>query len=184
MAFQISEFKSQLAGGGARPTLFEVQLTIPGAQDDVANQVRFMTKAAALPASTVGFYSLPYFGRQIKYAGDRTFEPWTVTIINDEDFAIRNALEAWSNTINEHTRNFRALPDGTDGYKKQAQVKQFGKANETVIREYQFEGLFPVSIDAISLGWDQTDAIEEYSVTFEYDLWTVSGTGTTGVSTT
>ena len=184
MAFQISEFKSQLAGGGARPTLFEVQLTIPGADSEVEKQVNFMTKAAALPASTVGSYTVPYFGRQIKYAGDRTFEDWTVTIINDENFAIRNALEAWSNSINQHVANFRQIPEGTNGYKKQAQVKQFGKASDTVIREYKFEGLFPVSIDAITLGWDQTDAIEEYSVTFQYDLWTVADTGTTGVSTT
>lgn len=179
MAFQISEFKSALAGGGARPTLFEVQLLIPGANNDVAKQVQFMTKAAALPASTVGSYTVPYFGRQVKYAGDRTFEDWTVTVINDEDFAIRNALESWSNAINEHTNNFRALPQD---YKVQAQVKQYSKKGGSPIREYQFEGLYPVSIDAITLGWDQTDAIEEYGVTFQYDLWTVSG-GSTGTST-
>lgn len=178
MAFSINEFKSQLVGGGARGALFQVQITNPilGAADF---KIPFMVKAAAIPESTTGNIPVPYFGRIVKYAGDRTFQPWTVTIINDEDFAIRNAMEAWSNSINTHITNFRTAPVN---YKAQAQVTQYGK-DGSVLREYTFEGLFPTQISTIELGWANQDAIEEFQVQFEYDLWRVSG-GITGNSTT
>ena len=174
MAFSINQFKSQLVGGGARPSLFQVQITNPilGVADF---KIPFMVKTAALPASSVGEYAIPYFGRQIKYAGDRTFEPWTVTVINDEDFAIRNAMEAWSNAINSHVSNSRALPQD---YKSDAVITQFGK-DGTVLRIYNFEGLFPTNISEITMGWEATDQVEEFSVTFSYDLWTIAG-GATG----
>jgi hypothetical protein len=177
MPFNIGEFKAQLVGGGARPTLFQVQITNPilGAADF---KVPFMVKTAAIPGSTVGTYQVPYFGRNVKYAGDRTFEPWTVTVINDEDFAIRNALEAWSNAINSHDSNSRALPQT---YKSNGVVTQYSK-DGTALRTYVFEGMYPTSIDQIALSWQDTDVIEEFSVTFEYDLWRVEGI--TGISTT
>ena len=177
MSFNINEFKSQLTGGGARPTLFQVQITNP----ILANadfKLPFMVKTAALPASTVGSYVVPYFGRQVKYAGDRTFEDWQVTIINDEDFAIRNAMEAWSNAINSHDSNIRALPQN---YKSNAIVTQYSK-DGSALRTYVFEGLYPVAIDSIPLSWETVDTIEEFGVTFQYDLWRVEGS--TGISTT
>lgn len=178
MAFSINEFKSQLVGGGARASLFQVQITNPilGAADF---KIPFMIKTAAIPESTTGVIPVPYFGRTIKYAGDRTFGSWAVTVINDEDFAIRNAMEAWSNAINTHITNFRTAPSD---YKAQAQVSQYGK-DGSILREYTFEGLFPTQISTIELGWASTDTIEEFQVTFEYDLWRVSG-GITGNSTT
>ena len=178
MAFSINEFKSQLVGGGARGALFQVQITNPilGAADF---KVPFMVKATTIPESTTGNIPVPYFGRVIKYAGDRVFQPWTVTIINDEDFAVRNAMEAWSNSINTHITNFRTPPSN---YKAQAQVTQYGK-NGSILREYTFEGLFPTTIGAIELGWGSQDTIEEFQVSFEYDLWRISG-GITGNSTT
>ena len=178
MAFSINEFKSQLVGGGARGALFQVQITNPilGAADF---KVPFMVKAATLPESTTGQIQVPYFGRMVKYAGDRVFQPWNVTIINDEDFAVRNAMEAWSNSINTHITNFRTAPAN---YKAQAQVTQYGK-DGSVLREYTFEGLFPTQISTIELGWASQDTIEEFQVSFEYDLWRVSG-GITGNSTT
>lgn len=178
MAFSINEFKSQLVGGGARSTLFQVQITNPilGVADF---KVPFMIKAASIPESTTGTIPVPYFGRIIKYGGDRQFGPWQVTVINDEDFAVRNAMEAWSNSINSHITNFRSAPFD---YKAQAQVTQFGK-DGSVLREYTFEGLFPSQISTIELGWANQDQIEEFAVTFEYDLWRVSG-GVTGNSTT
>lgn len=178
MAFNINEFKSQLVGGGARPSLFQVQITNPvlGIADF---KVPFMVKTAALPASSLGEFTVPYFGRQVKYAGDRTFEAWTVTVINDEDFAIRNAMEAWSNSINSHVSNSRALPQD---YKSDAVITQYGK-NGSVLRVYNFQGLFPITISEIAMGWETTDQIQEFSVTFNYDLWTISG-GITGNSTT
>lgn len=174
MAFSINEFKSQLVGGGARQALFQVQITNPilGVADF---KIPFMVKAASLPASSVGSFAVPYFGRMVKYAGDRNFEAWTVNIINDEDFAVRNAMEAWSNAINSHITNFRSSPQT---YKAQAQITQYGK-DGTVLREYTFEGLYPTQISDIAMGWEQQDTIEEFSVTFDYDLWRVSG-GTTG----
>jgi hypothetical protein len=177
MSFNINEFKAQLVGGGARPTLFQVQITNPitGAAD---LKLPFMVKTAALPGSSVGFYPVPYFGRVVKYAGDRTFEPWTVTVINDEDFLVRNAMESWSNAINSHDSNTRALPQQ---YKSNAIITQFGK-NGSALRTYVFEGLYPESIDAIPVSWEAVDQIEEFTVTFQYDLWRVEGA--TGISTT
>lgn len=178
MAFSINEFKSQLVGGGARSTLFQVQITNPilGVADF---KIPFMVKAAAIPESTVGTIQVPYFGRVVKYGGDRQFGQWTVQVINDEDFAVRNAMEAWSNSINSHITNFRSAPFD---YKAQAQVTQFGK-DGSILREYTFEGLFPTQISTIDLAWAAQDQIEEFSVTFEYDLWRISG-GITGNSTT
>jgi hypothetical protein len=171
MPFSINEFRSQLVGGGARPSLFQVQITNP--VTNIADiKVPFMVKAAALPASTTGFYTVPYFGRDVKYGGDRTFEDWTVTVINDEDFLVRNAMEAWSNSINSHISNTRALPQQ---YKSDAIIVQYSK-DRRPIRTYNFEGLYPINISEIAMGWETKDAIEEFTVTFQYDAWTVSGT--------
>lgn len=127
-----------------------------------------------MPASTIQPINVPYFGRQLKLAGDRTFEAWSVTVINDEDFLIRNAMEEWSNKINRLQRNIREI----NKYKSQAQVTQFGK-DGSKLRIYEFNGIFPTSISAIDLGWDQDNAYETFQVTFEYDYWTVAG-GVTG----
>lgn len=181
MAFSITEFKSQLTGGGARPTLFEVELTNPvtGSAD---SKFKFMAKAASLPASTLSKVEAPYMGRKIQLHGDRTFEPWTVTIINDEDFLIRNALESWSNAINSHEGNVSSFTTSSPSlYKTQAQVIQYGKSGN-VLREVTFEGMFPTEISSIELGWETNDTIEEFTCNFEYDYWRISG-GITGVST-
>lgn len=177
MAFNINQFKSELVGGGARPTLFQVQITNPVAPG-ADFKVPFMVRAAGIPESTLGQYTVPYFGRQVKYAGDRTFADWTVTVINDEDFAIRNAMEAWSNFINSHDSNTRALPQQ---YKSTGLITQYSK-DGSALRTYVFEGMYPVTIDGIQMDWSQTDAIEEFGVTFQYDLWRVEGA--TGIPTT
>lgn len=177
MAFNINQFKSELVGGGARPTLFQCQITNPiNPAADI--KVPFMVRAGGIPESVVGQYTVPYFGRQIKYAGDRTFADWTVTIINDEDFAIRNAMEEWMNFINSHDSNSRGLPQQ---YKSTGQITQYSK-DGSPLRTYVFEGMFPISIDGIQMDWSQTDSIEEFSVTFQYDLWRVEGN--TGIPTT
>jgi hypothetical protein len=177
MAFNINQFKSQLVGGGARPTLFQVQITNPIDNTSDA-KIPFMVKTAGIPASNVGSYELPYFGRTVKYAGDRTFEDWAVTVINDEDFAIRNTMEAWMNAINSHDSNTRALPQD---YKSNALVTQFGK-DGAPLRTYVFEGIYPIALDQIALDWSQQDSIEEFGITFQYDLWRVEGN--TGIPTT
>lgn len=177
MAFNINEFKSQLVGGGARSNLFQVQILNP-VDPSGDFKAPFMIKTAALPASTVGQFNVPYFGRQVKYAGDRTFADWSVTVINDEDFLVRNAMEAWLNAINSHDSNTRALPQD---YKSNALITQYSK-NGDPIRTYVFEGLFPVSTAEIAMDWSTNDAIQEFQVTFSYDFWKVEGN--TGIPTT
>ena len=133
-----------------------------------------MVQAAAVPASELGTIEVPYFGRKVKIAGDRTFGEWTVTVINDEDFLVRNAMEAWMASINSHEGN---LTSGLD-YKNQAQITQFSKSGAPV-RTYNFNGLFPTNIGEITMDWGTTDEIETFEVTFAYDWWNVSG-GSTG----
>lgn len=173
MSFLINRFKSELVGGGARPTLFQVEINNP-ILGNATGKVPFMVKAAALPASNLGSYVVPYFGRDVKYAGDRTFEDWEVTVINDEDFAVRNAMEAWSNAINSHISNNRALPQV---YKADASITQYGK-DGFPLRTYNFEGLYPITISSIEMAWETKDAIEDFTVTFQYDLWTIGETRT------
>lgn len=181
MAFNIQEIRSQLVLGGARASLFQVQIANPanGAGDI---KVPFMVKAAQLPASTLGMIEVPYFGRKIKIAGDRTFAEWTVTVINDEDFLIRNAMEQWMNSINSHAGNIREFGSASPLlYKSNAQITQFSKTG-VPIREYTFNGMFPTEVSTIEMAWETTDAIEEFTVTFQYDFWEVTG-GITGTST-
>jgi len=182
MAFNIQDIRSQLVGGGARASLFQVQITNPanGAGDI---KVPFMVKAAQIPASSLGQIEVPYFGRKIKIAGDRTFAEWTVTVINDEDFLIRNAMEQWMNSINSHAGNIREFGSASPLlYKSNAQITQFSKTG-VPIREYTFNGMFPTEVSTIEMAWETTDAIEEFTVTFQYDFWEVTG-GRTGTSTT
>jgi hypothetical protein len=177
MAFNINDLRSQLTFGGAKPSLFQVQITNPA--NSVADiKVPFMVKAAAIPSSTLNTIEVPYFGRRIKLAGDRTFAEWTVTVINDEDFLIRNAMEQWMATINSHQSNVTGFPNASPlQYKSQAQITQYSKTG-LPIRVYNFNGLFPVEVSPIDMNWE-ADAIEEFTVTFQYDWWNVSG-GTTG----
>ena len=176
MAFNINEMRSQLVYGGARQNLFQVRINNPAnASGDL--KTPFMVQAAQIPESTLGVIPVFYFGRQMKLAGDRTFGDWTVTVINDEDFLIRNAMEEWSNRINRLERNVREI----NRYKSNATVIQYAKDGST-LREYKFNGIFPSVISPIDLDWASTDQIESFQVTFSYDYWTVSGgsTGTAG----
>lgn len=178
MPFNIGNLRSNLVGGGARPTLFQVLITNP-VNPAADFKIPFMVKAAALPSYTIGNIDVPYMGRVIKEAGDRTFEDWTVTVINDEDFLIRNAMESWQGAINRLRRNIRDTGGSSSLlYKSQASVQQFSKTGE-VIREYQFDGIFPLTIASIPLSWETRDAIEEFEVTFAYDSFEVLP-GTTG----
>jgi hypothetical protein len=176
MAFNVSDFRGQLEFGGARSSLFEVQIFNPvNAAGDL--KTPFMVRAAQLPGATVGTVPISYFGRQIKVAGNRTFDAWTVTIINDEDFLIRNAIEEWNNQINTYEGNLRATGDNPSSYKSTAVVNQFSKGGE-VLRTYEFDGLWCSDIAPIDLSWD-VEGIQEYAVTFQYDYWRVQG-GSTG----
>ena len=180
MAFNINEIRSQLVLGGARSALFQVRINNPanGAGD---LKSPFMIKASQLPASAIGFVEVPYFGRKFKIAGNRQFAPWNVTVINDEDFLIRNAMEEWMNAINSHVENLREFAaDGPSDYKTDATVTQFSKTGAP-IREYKFVGIFPTDLAEIPVSWESIDEIQQFDITFQYDYWTVSGaTGTAG----
>ena len=178
MAFNINEIKSQLTLGGARQSLFQVSFSNPanGAGDI---KVPFMVRSAAIPEARIGNIQVGYFGRKINLAGDRTYDAWAVTVINDEDFLIRNSLEQWSNRINSFEGNLRNFGSSSPAaYKRDAKVTQFSKTGNP-IREYTFHGIYPGDISNIELDWDATDRIEEFRVTFLYDFWDVTG-GTTG----
>ena len=172
MAFNINDMRAALRYGGARQNLFQVRINNPANSDGDA-LTPFMVQAAQIPESQLGVIPVFYFGRQMKLAGDRTFGDWTVTVINDEDFKIRNAMEEWSNRINRLERNVRDI----GRYKTNATVIQYAK-DGTPIREYKFDGIFPQVVSPIELDWATVDQIESFQVTFSYDYWTVSG-GTT-----
>ena len=171
---KITDFKSKLTGGGARPNLFEVELAFPGAvgvDNDTLQKARFLVKAAALPASTVAPIDVPFRGRILKIAGDRTFETWTITVINDVDFSIRSAFEKWMNTINK-------MNDGTgltdpEAYQADAYVYQLGR-DGGILRSYHFYDVFPTNISTIDLSYETTDTLEEFTVELQVQWWEAS----------
>ena len=190
----IDSFKSKLVGGGARPNLFEVLLNFPtgtkGDTSDFDEKARFLVKAANLPASNITPIDVPFRGRNLKIAGDRTFDVWTITVINDTDFAIRNAMETWMNGMN-NLQNATGETTPND-YQTDAYVYQLGRngiaaANSTqgtaqldgpkngdkvpVLKAYKFHGIFPTNISAIELSYDQPDTIEEFTVDLQVQWW-------------
>jgi len=174
MAFNVNQFRSQMTGDGARPNLFEVSLPFPifAAPGNAQTKMTFMCKSSQLPGSTVGVVPVQYFGRELKFAGNRTFADWTVTIINDEDFIIRNAFERWLAGINSHVLNVRnSNARNTLNYTVDGVVNQYGKTGGAPIKSYRFVGLFPTDVTPIDLDWGSNDTIEEYSVTLSYQWW-------------
>ncbi len=178
MAFNIEEIRSQLVLGGARPSLFQVLISNP-INPSADLKTPFMVRATSVPAAELGTIRVPYFGRQMKLAGDRRFATWSVVVINDEDFLIRNSLEQWSNAINSFQGNIRTVGSSSPLlYKSTAEVTQFGKTG-TPLRTYKFSGIFPTDVTAMELDWGAENSIQEFRVTFEYDYWEVSA-GITG----
>ncbi len=175
MAFNINEFRSQMQGDGARPNLFEVTLPFPAFSlpGTAQTKLSFMCKTAQLPGSTIGTVPVQYFGRELKFAGNRSFQDWSITIINDEDFVIRNAFERWMNGINSHVTN-SGLANPRD-YQADLMVEQLDKAGVTT-KSYVIRGAFPTSVAAIELSYDTSDAIEEFTVEFQYQYWDSSTT--------
>ena len=197
----LRDFKSKLAGGGARPNLFEASInSFPTAIQDAwdnsseaeGGAFKFLCKSTALPASNLGSIEIPFRGRTLKVAGDRTFDDWTVTIINDEDFRLRTAFERWSNVMSQ-------LDDATGvtnptSYMTDAFIQQLGRGpevgaasnnggNTSILRSYKFFDVFPVTVGEIALSYDTTDALEEFDVTFRYQYFTVGSSGDSGAST-
>ena len=176
----LDSFKGRMIGGGARPNLFECELYFPQAaipldttRSQLTDRARFLVKAANLPASNVSAINIPFRGRNLKVAGDRTFDIWTITIINDVDFGIRTAFERWMNLINKHEDN-AGLTNPT-AYQRDMFVRQLGRSGISgttpssdtqvpVLKQYRFYGTFPTNVGAIDLSYDQSDTIEEFTV--------------------
>ncbi len=183
----ISNFKAALIGGGARPNLFEVELTtLPAGISWDADSFRYMAKAATLPASNIANIDVPFRGRIFKIAGDRTIDPWTVTIINDEGFKLRNAFEEWTDLIAKLDNNLGATDPSA--YMVNAKVYQLGRGSSpssksntgtanAVLKEYEFIDIFPTTVAAIDLSYDSTDTIEEFTVDFQVQSYNFAGAG-------
>lgn len=168
MPFNVNDFRANLKFGGAKPTLFEVQITNPWISTaDAATP--FLIKAASLPAYTAGIREVKYMGRPIKYPGDPTYEEWTVTVINDSDFLIRDALAGWFRAMHPTVQMENQFgTSAPSAYKSQALIRQFNDIGE-VVKTYTFDGIHPSNIGAIETSWESSDATEEFTVTFQYD---------------
>ena len=164
----VDDFKSKLSGGGARPNLFKVTLNFPSYAGGNTELSSFLVKGAGLPASVVAPIPVLFRGRTLNIAGDRTFEPWTVTVINDQEMSTRNACETWMNGINEHVNNIGLVnpPD----YQADLVVEQLDRAGE-ITKRYDIRGAFPTNISQIDLSYDTNDAIEEFTIEFTYQYW-------------
>jgi len=176
MAFSIDQFRANLQFGGARPNQFDVVMPAPPIASLNQADFTFKCRSASLPEENLGVIVVPYFGRQIKLAGDRTFGEFPVTVFNDEDWGLRSSFEQWSNALNGHLSNLRnaaAVP--TLGYMVDATLTQYGKAG-TVIQQYKMIGCWPSTVGPIQLGWDNNDTIETFDVVFQYQWWMSAST--------
>jgi len=182
----LADFKSKLVGGGARPNLFEVSIpAIPEAAQTSINDetFKFLCKASNLPASNIAEVIVPFRGRNFKVAGDRTVDPWTVTVINDENFEFRSVFEQWANGLGKLDNGTGATEPAS--YMTNAYVRQLGRgdspsartngSNMVTLREYKFVDIWPSSVSEISVSYDEGNAIEQFDVTFQVQTFEVSG---------
>jgi hypothetical protein len=191
----IYDFKNRLTGGGARANLFECEIAFPeqalatgDSKIDTAQantDMRFLIKTAALPASNLTTIAVPFRGRTLKIAGDRTFDTWNITILNDTNFRLRNAFEKWSNYINRHDDNSGVITPAS--YQREIVIHQLSRGKGTttplddtapkssegipILKSYKLYGCYPSAVDAIPLSYDTSDTIEEFGVTFEVQWW-------------
>ena len=166
--FKVDDLKSRLPGGGARANLFRATVEFPGYANGDSNLISFLCKGAQLPASVVGQVDVPFRGQVLKVAGDRTYENWTVTIINDDLFKGRDAFERWMNGMNNNKLN-QGIPMPSV-YQADMVVEQLTRDN-LVSKTCTVRGAFPINVSAIDLSYDTTDAIEEFTVEFAYQYW-------------
>ena len=207
----LSRFKSRLNGGGARPNLFEANITFPNSPNgalitpagktaewlpEAQEDFQFFCKATSMPAATIGVVDIPFRGRILKVAGDRTFEPWSVTVINDEEYKVRKSFELWAEGINSMVSGVGEIDPGK--YMGQGQIRQLSRSvdfggredvqkdagDQKVTHEYFVNDIWPSEISSIDLSYDSSDAIEEFTVTFQVEYITSKGISATEDSTT
>ena len=164
----VDDFKSKLIGGGARPNLFKAIVNFPAYAAGDTELTSFMCKGAQLPGSTIAQLDVPFRGRQLKIAGDRTFENWTITVINDTGMEVRNAMERWMNGMNEHVNN-TGLSNPTD-YQADMAIEQLDKAGN-ITKTYTIRGAYHINVSAIELSYETNDQIEEFTVELAYQYW-------------
>lgn len=181
MPFNVQQFRASMVTDGARSALFDVQLTFPlavgtggtapGSFGSAQQQVTFRARSTSLPGDSISSIGVNYFGREIKLAGNRSFTDWSIQVIQDEDFNLRNAFERWMSGINSHVSNLRlpAMLPGDGGYQQDAYVTQYSKTG-VPIKAYKLVGCFPTDVSAIEVDW-ANDGIEEFGVTFAYQWW-------------
>ena len=166
--FRVDDFKSKLTGGGSRPNLFRATINFPGYAGGDVELTSFMCKAAQLPSSVVSQIDVPFRGRQLKIAGDRTFENWNITVINESSMVVRNSFERWMNGINEHASG-TGLVNPVD-YQADMLVEQLDR-NDNVLKSCNIRGAFPVNLGAVDLSYETTDTIAEFTVEMAYQYW-------------
>ena len=165
----------QVVKQGVRPNMFQVDISFPGSVEADQTLVSYMCKSAVLPASNIGVIEVPFRGRTVKIAGDRTFDNWSATFINDKEMKSRAYFEQWLNQINTHKENTAQIIDPTE-YGRSLVVRQLEKDNSQAgheLRSYKLWNAFPISTSAIDLAYDSNDQIEEFTVEFQYSYWTV-----------
>jgi hypothetical protein len=171
----INDFKAKLAGGGARANQFKVTMPFPG-YAQVGGEIEdlaFLCTTAQIPAMNVGLVNVPFRGRQIKIAGDRTFGDWTITVLNDTNFKLRNAFERWQNGINNMSDN-EGLSNPVD-YQVDAFVDKLDR-NGNTLKSYTLRGAFPTEVAAIDLNFGTNDEVETFGVTFQYQYFETNTT--------
>jgi len=164
----VDDMKAKLVGGGARPNLFKVTMAFPSYVTANVELASYMVKATSMPASTIAPITVPFRGRQLQIAGDRTFDPWSVTVINDTDFNVRNSFEQWMNGINQHQENTGLTQPSS--YMADMIVEQLDK-DGTTKKTYNIRGVFPTNLGAIELSYDSENAIEEFEVEMQVQYW-------------
>ena len=174
----LSSFTQALQGGGARANQFSVSMSGSGAAGLTGN-FHFLCRSAQIPALTIGEIAVPYRGRQIFLAGDRTYDAWTVTVINDRQYSVRSFLESWMDDMGDIGGTTKANAISASTYYANATVQQLDR-NNSAIRTYKLEGVWPTTLDAIDLSFDANDAIEEFGATFRFNWMTIGGTGGSG----
>jgi hypothetical protein len=183
MAFKIDDFTSTMRYGGARPHLFTVQISLPtvlgapGAGAALPNELKVKATATQIPASTVDAIPVFYQGRAVNFSGNRTYAPWTIEVINDEDFKVYDSFVGWLSALNDPLFNNRnsGLKSQPSDYKAIATIYQYGQ-DETNIKKWDVNGVFPTNVSEISLGWQDVNQIERFQVTFAVDSVTPSAT--------
>jgi len=164
----VDDFKAKLRGGGARPNLFKATINFPAYAGGDVEVTSFLCEAAQLPGSTITPIVVPFRGRQLKMSGDRSFEAWTPTIINDTDFVIRDSMERWMNGMNAHSAN-TGLTNVVD-YEADLLVDQLDK-DGSIIKTYNFRGCFPTAVSPIDLSYASENEIERFTVEFQVQYW-------------